>query len=80
MKPWSEVSCNLITDLPESQGYNAMLVVVCCLIKMAHFILTTTQIDAPEVAQLFLTHVWSKHRLPDHTVSDRAAQFNIHFL
>lgn len=78
--PWSDVSYDLIVELPESKGSTAILVVVCRLTKMAHFIPTVSSVDAPEVARLFLNHVWLKHGLPTCTVSDRGTQFNSQFL
>jgi hypothetical protein len=37
-KPWTHISTDFITDLPESQGYKNILVVVDRFTKMAHFI------------------------------------------
>jgi hypothetical protein len=36
--PWESISLDLITNLPKSQGYDSILVVVCYLSKMAHCI------------------------------------------
>src|SRR5271167_1048341 len=64
-----------IVELPPSQGYNAIYVVVDRLTKMAHFCPTTTQVTAEETAQLYLRHVFKHHGLPDDIVSDRGTQF-----
>jgi len=37
-KPWTHISTEFITDLPESQGSKNILVVVDRFTKMAHFI------------------------------------------
>jgi hypothetical protein len=50
-------------------------VVVDHLTKMAVFILTTTSSTAEELAQLYVTHVFSKHGLPNNIVSDRESEF-----
>ncbi|KAH0614368.1 uncharacterized protein H6S33_000004 [Morchella sextelata] len=50
VKPWSSLSMDHITGLPESQGSNAILVVVDRLTKMAHYIPTRDTADAPELA------------------------------
>ena len=42
-------------------GYNTILVIVCRLSKMALFIVTHQDIDAEDLAMLFLVHVFSKH-------------------
>ena len=37
-RPWEIISMDLITQLPESNGYNAICVIVDKLTKRAHFI------------------------------------------
>ena len=37
-RPWKIISMDLITQLPESNGYNAICVIVDRLTKRAHFI------------------------------------------
>jgi len=37
-RPWEIISIDLITQLPESNGYNAICVIVDRLTKRAHFI------------------------------------------
>ncbi|SOV04618.1 uncharacterized protein UDID_17154 [Ustilago sp. UG-2017a] len=77
--PWSSISMDLIEQLPPSSGFTAILVVVDRLTKMATFVPTTNTLDAPELAKLFLCHVYSKHGLPTSIVSDRGSEFTSHF-
>ncbi|SOV07708.1 uncharacterized protein UDID_19391 [Ustilago sp. UG-2017a] len=77
--PWSSISMDLIEQLPPSSGFTAILVVVDRLTKMATFVPTTNTLDAPELAKLFLCHVYSKHGLPTSIVSDRGSKFTSHF-
>ncbi|SPC63847.1 uncharacterized protein UHOD_11348 [Ustilago sp. UG-2017b] len=77
--PWSSVSMDLIEQLPPSSDFTAILVVVDHLTKMAIFVPTTNELDAPELAKLFLRHVYSKHGLPTSIVSDRGSEFTSHF-
>ncbi|KAJ1578391.1 hypothetical protein NDA11_005217 [Ustilago hordei] len=77
--PWSSISMDLIEQLPPSSGFTAILVVVDRLTKMATFVPTTNTLDAPELAKLFLRHVYSKHGLPTSIVSDRGSEFTSHF-
>ena len=77
--PWSSVSMDFIVELPESRGYNAILVCVDRLTKMAHFCPTTTRVDAKETARLYLKHVFKHHGLPDNIVTDRGTQFTSRF-
>ncbi|SPC65294.1 related to transposon-encoded proteins with TYA, reverse transcriptase, integrase domains in various combinations [Ustilago sp. UG-2017b] len=77
--PWSSISMDLIEQLPPSSDFTAILVVVDHLTKMAIFVPTTNELDAPELAKLFLRHVYSKHGLPTSIVSDRGSEFTSHF-
>jgi hypothetical protein len=49
---------DFIVGLPISaSGNDAILVMVDCFTKMAHFLPTRTTANAPEIARLFLWHV-----------------------
>ena len=74
------MSYDLIVELPPSNGFDAIMVTVDRNTKMGHFIPTTSDVSAEGVADLFVTHIWSKHGLPDRTVSDHRTQFNSRFL
>ena len=78
-EPWQDVSMDLIVHLPQSQTFNAIFVIVDRFSKMAHFIPTQTQINAPELAQLFLDNIVRLHRFPRSIVSDRDPRFLSHF-
>ncbi|QRV72119.1 Retrovirus-related Pol polyprotein from transposon [Ceratobasidium sp. AG-Ba] len=51
-QPFKVVTLDFIMDLPESNGYNAILVIVDKLTRYAHFIPCTTKIDEVETASL----------------------------
>ena len=69
---------DFIVELPKSKsGFNAVTVFVDCLSKMAHFIPCHTAISTPQVADLFMTHIFHAHGLPTSIVSD--AHFTSHF-
>ena len=74
-RPWESISMDFITGLPESHAFDAILVVVDRLTKQAHFIPTTTNVDAPALAWLYLTHVVKLHGIADSIVSDRGSVF-----
>src|SRR6266436_708087 len=69
----------MIGELPDSKGYNAILVVVDRLSKQIHAIPTVTSLDSARVAQLFLEHVWHHHRLPEEVISDHGPAFVSNF-
>jgi len=52
---------DFIEQLPSSTGFTAILVVVDRLSKQAIFIPTHDTITSPELAKLFLLHIFSKH-------------------
>src|SRR6202163_1415711 len=77
--PWTYISVDFITDLPESNGNRNIMVVVDRFTKMAHFIPTDKR-EASTVARLFLNNVWKYHGMPIDIVSDRDTVFTGHFL
>jgi RNase H-like domain found in reverse transcriptase/Reverse transcriptase (RNA-dependent DNA polymerase)/Integrase zinc binding domain/Retroviral aspartyl protease len=77
--PWSSLSMDFIVQLPPSNGYTAILVVVDRLTKMARFIPTTDDVDSDGTLRLFLTRVVGVHGLPDDIVSDRGSVFTSQF-
>jgi len=66
---------DFIEGLPLSQGHDTILVVVCRLTKMALFIPTCRDIDAEDLAHIFLSQVFAKHGTPTDIVSDRGKHF-----
>jgi hypothetical protein len=66
---------DFIEGLPLADGFDTILVIVCRLTKMGLFIPTYRDIDAEDVAMLFLQHVFSKHGTPSDIVSDRGKHF-----
>lgn len=78
-RPWSSLSMDFIDQLPESKGFDSILVVVDRLTKMAIFIPTYTTINSEQLAVLFIHHVFSKHGLPIDIVSDRGSKFTSKF-
>jgi len=70
---------DFIEHLPESEGHTALLVIVDRLSKQGIFIPTVDEITAPELARLFVIHVFSKHGVPSHVTCDRGSEFVSHF-
>ena len=73
-KPWTHISTDFITDLPESEGATIILVVVDRFTKMAHFIPIKNK-DSPTVARAYLENVQKYHGFPDDVESDRDSTF-----
>jgi len=45
-RPWKSISMDFITDLPKSEGNDAILIVIDRLTKMAHFLPCTKEMNA----------------------------------
>ncbi|MBW0574030.1 hypothetical protein O181_113745 [Austropuccinia psidii MF-1] len=73
--PWDYFSMDFITQLSLSNNFDSILVVVDRFSKMAIFIPTFGTITSLELAQIFISHVFSKHGLPVSIVSDRGYLF-----
>ena len=75
--PWEVVGVDYVTNLPKSgkSKYTAVMIVVCHLTKMAHFIPCTDEVTAEESADLFTHHVYRLHGVPRVLVSDRDPRF-----
>ena len=71
---WQVISVDLITELPRSHGHDAIMVVVDCLSKHTHIILTTLDVTASGIAWLFRDHIWKLHGLPEEVISNRGSQ------
>ena len=78
-RPWHSISMDFIEQLPTSNGYTAILVVIDRLTKESVFIPTTDSATAVDVADAFVTHVFAKHGIPLHVSSDRGSEFTSHF-
>ena len=75
LHPWELISMDFIEQLPPSGQFTAILVVVDRLSKQAIFIPTTDKVSSPELALLFVQHVFAKHGVPTHVTSDRGTEF-----
>ena len=76
---WQQITTDLVTNLPESEGKTAIAVFVDRLSKMVHFAPCTKEISAEKYAQLFIDHVFKHHGLPEVIISDRDPRFTSRF-
>jgi hypothetical protein len=77
---WQSVGMDMVTDLPVTEdGYDSITVFVDRLSKMVRLAPCKKNNDAPEVAQLFLEHVFRSHGVPKEFVSDRGTVFTSKF-
>ena len=78
-RPWNSISMDFIEKLPPSLGYTLILVIVDHISKQSLFIPTHDTIMYPQLAQLFILHVFSKHSILSHVTSDCGMEFVSHF-
>jgi hypothetical protein len=78
-KPFDVVSMDFITDLPESDGDNAILVVVDKLTKYGIFLPTTTHATEMDTAHLFTKHVIAQYGIPKAVITDRDVRWKGEF-
>ena len=74
--PFQQISCDLITDLPISSGFDSLLVVVDHgLTKGVILCPTKKSVSAKGIASLFFHKVFLRFGLFDKVISDRGPQF-----
>ena len=79
-EPFQYVSMDLITDLPASNKYDAILAIVdqgCS--KAAKFLPCKKSIDGQGVANLYFRHIFPLFSIPKRVISDRDPRFTSHF-
>ncbi|KAL5498599.1 hypothetical protein ACEPAH_1953 [Sanghuangporus vaninii] len=74
--PWQIVTVDLIGELPESNGFNAICVIVDRFSKQIHAIPTTTKLTAEGMAKIYRDQVFRLHGLPRKIIHDRGVQFD----
>jgi transposase InsO family protein len=74
-RPWGSVTLDFIEGLPESNGFDSIMVVVDRLTKYAILAPTHKTVTAAQTATLFQQHVIKRFGCPDNLVTDRGRQF-----
>ncbi|MBW0501065.1 hypothetical protein O181_040780 [Austropuccinia psidii MF-1] len=69
------LSMDFITQLPLSNAFDSIFLIVDRFSKMAVFILTMSSITSLYLAHFFTKNIFSKHGLPSSIVSDRGPLF-----
>jgi Reverse transcriptase (RNA-dependent DNA polymerase)/RNase H-like domain found in reverse transcriptase/Integrase zinc binding domain/Chromo (CHRromatin Organisation MOdifier) domain/Aspartyl protease len=78
--PWTTMTMDLITDLPETDdGYDSVAVFVDKLTKMTHIAPCKKTINSQQFAELYLQHVVRLHGFQLIIISDRDPRWNSDF-
>jgi len=72
---WKSIAVDFIMDLPKSDGYDTLLVVIDRLTKMSHCIPCSKDLDARQFANLFMREIVRLHGLPHDIITDRGILF-----
>ncbi|KAL0203678.1 hypothetical protein M9458_001696 [Cirrhinus mrigala] len=73
--PWPHLGVDFVTDLPPSDGYTCILVIVDRFSKACRLIPLRGLPTAMETTELLFNHVFRNFGLPEDIVSDRGPQF-----
>src|SRR3954447_13094691 len=76
-RPWQIISVDIIGELPESQGFNAIFVIVNRFSKQIHMILINTSLTAEGYTW---DHVFKLHGMLEKVISDQGPQFVSKFI
>ena len=79
-EPWEVISVDLIGELPESRGFNAICVIVDRFSKQIHAIPTNTELTSEGMAKIYRDQVFRLHGIPRKVISDRGPQFESSFM
>ena len=74
-RPFEEIAMDFVGELPESEGFNAILVVTNQFTKVQHYIPAKTSWTAEDMADSYINDIWKLYGLPRHVTSDRGLQF-----
>ena len=72
---FEEIEMNYIVELPESDVFNAIVVVIVRLTKVQYYIPAKTTWTAEDVANSYINDIWKLYSLLRHMTSDRGPQF-----
>ena len=78
MQRWRDISINFIVNLPSSNGFTNIMVIINCFIKM-WYIIPMDLINTILVAEYFVKHVFKLHGLPNLIISNYRSQFVLDF-
>ena len=69
-QPFEVITMDFIGELPKSQGYDSIFVLICKLTKYAFFIPCTTNLTKKKAAQMFFDKIITHVGLPKQIISD----------
>jgi len=77
--PFRDLSIDFASGFPDVDGMNNLVIIRCRFSKMVKLIATSTTIDAPGLADIFIDKIFSTWGIPTSIVSDRGSIFTSAF-
>ena len=74
-RPFKEIAIDFVGELPESEGFNVILVITDQFTKVQHHIPVRTTWTTVDVADAYICYVWKLYGLLRHITSDHGPQF-----
>ena len=78
--PFEEIAMDFVGELPESEGFNAILVITDWFTKVQHYIPARTTWTAADLTNVYIREIWRLYGLSIHITSDCGPQFASKFL
>ena len=79
-RSFKKTEMDLVAELPESEGFNAILVVTDWFCKVQHNILAKTTQTAEDFANSYVNNIWRLYGLPKYITSNHGPQCASKFL
>ena len=79
-EPWETIGTDLIGELPESGGYNAISVTVDHFTKRVRLVPTHMSLTSEGMARIYRDRIFPIHGLPRKIVHDRGPQYHSQFM
>ncbi len=79
-QPWTYISVDMITRLPKSNGYDAILMIVDRFSKEIIPVACSTELTSEGWVKILHDEVYAKHRMPQTVISDRGTVFVSKFM
>ncbi len=79
-QPWTHISVDMVTGLPQSNGYDAILIIVDRFLKEIIPVTCSTELTSEGWAKILRDEVYAKYGMPQTVISDRGAVFVSKFM
>ena len=79
-RPFEEIAMDFMGELPESAGFNTILVDTDRFTTVQHYMPAKTTWTAEDVADSYVNDIWKLYGLRRHITSDHGLQFASKFL